>query len=89
MATPMIASVLAGDVNNVDAAYQSIEETSPLGIAGEARDIANAALYLASDEAKQVTGHTLLVDAGVTTGASPSGLVATASGTLFEGGRRE
>jgi NAD(P)-dependent dehydrogenase (short-subunit alcohol dehydrogenase family) len=30
----------------------------------EASDIANAALWLASDESRYVTGHTLKVDAG-------------------------
>lgn len=30
----------------------------------EAADVASAALWLASDEARYVTGHTLKVDAG-------------------------
>lgn len=33
-------------------------------------DIAAAILYLASDEARYVTGHTLVVDAGQTSGGS-------------------
>jgi NAD(P)-dependent dehydrogenase (short-subunit alcohol dehydrogenase family) len=37
----------------------------------EAEDIARAALYLASDEAKYVSGHNLVVDGGYTvTGAA-------------------
>jgi 3-oxoacyl-[acyl-carrier protein] reductase len=40
----------------------------PLGRAGEPDDIANAALYLASDEANYVTGHVLVVDGGWTAG---------------------
>jgi 3-oxoacyl-[acyl-carrier protein] reductase len=40
----------------------------PLGKPGETRDIANAALYLASDEASYVTGHVLVVDGGWTAG---------------------
>jgi len=40
----------------------------PLGRPGEAADIANAALYLASDEAGYVTGHVLVVDGGWTAG---------------------
>jgi NAD(P)-dependent dehydrogenase (short-subunit alcohol dehydrogenase family) len=36
----------------------------------EAEDIARAALYLASDEAKYVNGHNLVVDGGWTVGKS-------------------
>ena len=38
----------------------------PMGRFGEAHEIANAALYLASDEASFVTGATFLVDGGIT-----------------------
>lgn len=38
---------------------------SPLGVEGTAWDIANAALFLASDEARYVTGAILNVDGGV------------------------
>ncbi|MCP6769733.1 SDR family oxidoreductase, partial [Klebsiella pneumoniae] len=38
----------------------------PLGFAGEPEDIAYAALYLASDEARFVTGTSLTVDGGAT-----------------------
>ena len=89
MATPMIAEVVRGDPSDVAAAEAALQKDSPLGVAGQARDIANAALYLASDDARQVTGHTLVVDAGVTTGSSPSGLVTVKAETLFEAGRRE
>ena len=36
----------------------------PLGRLGEPADIANAALFLASDLASWITGHTLVVDGG-------------------------
>ena len=41
---------------------------TPLGRAGLPADIANAALWLASDESSFVTGHTLVVDGGLTAG---------------------
>jgi NAD(P)-dependent dehydrogenase (short-subunit alcohol dehydrogenase family) len=41
----------------------------PLPQIGQPIDIANAALFLASDAAAFITGHTLVVDGGATAGA--------------------
>ena len=38
----------------------------PMGHMGDAWDVANAALFLASDESKYVTGIELVVDGGIT-----------------------
>ena len=38
----------------------------PMGHMGDAWDVANAALFLASDESKYVTGLELIVDGGIT-----------------------
>lgn len=62
--TPLIAAVTTGDHTALDAASQRV--TNPLGSATTADDIAAAALYLASDDAASVSGHVLVVDAGVT-----------------------
>jgi len=43
-----------------------IESMTPLGYMGEPDDIASAAVYLASDDAKYVTGNILYVDGGWT-----------------------
>jgi 3-oxoacyl-[acyl-carrier protein] reductase len=49
------------------AAYiKSMEDAIPLGRLGTPRDIANAALFLASDEASYITGTTIIVDGGQT-----------------------
>jgi NAD(P)-dependent dehydrogenase (short-subunit alcohol dehydrogenase family) len=43
-----------------------VEGMTPLGCMGEPDDIANAAVYLASEDSKYVTGNILYVDGGWT-----------------------
>lgn len=45
---------------------KGMEDSIPLGRLGTPRDIANAALFLASDEAAYITGTTIIVDGGQT-----------------------
>ena len=74
MATPMVAAVLTGDPDDLAAAREKLAEVSPLrGQAGLPEDVANAALWLASDESAYTTGHTLTTDAGITIGATADG----------------
>jgi NAD(P)-dependent dehydrogenase (short-subunit alcohol dehydrogenase family) len=70
MKTPMVehsaglaASYAAGDV---EAMWRARDAQVPMGHMGDAWDVANAALFLASDESKYVTGLELVVDGGVT-----------------------
>jgi 3-oxoacyl-[acyl-carrier protein] reductase len=47
---------------------EGMKSRTPLGRLGEPRDIANAYLFLASDEASFITGETLRVDGGIVVG---------------------
>jgi xanthoxin dehydrogenase len=74
MATEMVASVLTGDPEDIAAATEKLAAASPLlNRAGTAEDVANAALWLASDESGYTNGHILTTDAGMTTGSTVEG----------------
>jgi NAD(P)-dependent dehydrogenase (short-subunit alcohol dehydrogenase family) len=66
--TPMVEARLArqrvgGDVETL---LRQRLSRIPLGFMGDGRDTANAALFLASDEARFVTGTEIVVDGGMT-----------------------
>ena len=85
----MTSAWVTGDPAGEEETAKAIEETSPLGIAGLPIDIAYAFLYLASNEARYVTGHTLVVDAGQTTGTTEEGAFhVEKSDVLREAGKR-
>ncbi len=87
--TAMTASVISGDHTDTDTAQQHIAAGSPLGFGGLPIDIANAALYLASDDARYVSGHCLVVDAGFTAaGAVPNRFHRGEGSLIAEAGRR-
>ena len=70
MATPMVAMAHLNDPDDIDGVLAELTGKSPLaGRPGLAADVANAALWLASDESGYTNGHCLTTDAGVTTGA--------------------
>jgi NAD(P)-dependent dehydrogenase (short-subunit alcohol dehydrogenase family) len=60
----MTAYVSTGDASALDEASRRIARGVPLGRPGYPLDIANAALYLASDESSWTNGAVLVVDAG-------------------------
>jgi NAD(P)-dependent dehydrogenase (short-subunit alcohol dehydrogenase family) len=70
MKTPMVehsaglaASYAKGDI---EAMWRARDAQVPMGHMGDAWDVANAALFLASDESRYVTGIELVVDGGIT-----------------------
>ncbi len=68
MKTPFVVEPLK-DIyggGNVDAMMDKRDSQCPMGHMGDAWDVANAALYLASDEAKYITSAELVVDGGIT-----------------------
>jgi len=70
MATPMITGLLGRGPEAVGQVEEMLAAGSPLpGRSGLADDIAQAALFLASDASAYVSGHTLVVDGGLTTGS--------------------
>jgi NAD(P)-dependent dehydrogenase (short-subunit alcohol dehydrogenase family) len=70
MKTPMVehasglAKAYAG--GDVEAMWRKRDAQVPMGHMGDAWDVAYAALFLASDESKYVTGIELVVDGGIT-----------------------
>jgi NAD(P)-dependent dehydrogenase (short-subunit alcohol dehydrogenase family) len=84
--TPMTNAL--GD-NNPENTAAFCAEGSPLGIACMPEDIAAAILYLLSSEARYVSGHTLAVDAGLTTaGAVPPPFFDEESDMVLHAGQR-
>ncbi|MFM1887700.1 MAG: hypothetical protein RL026_2857 [Pseudomonadota bacterium] len=66
--TPMVESRLAHQRagGDVDALLAQRQRRIPLGFMGDGRDTAAAVLFLASDEARFVTGTEIVVDGGMT-----------------------
>jgi NAD(P)-dependent dehydrogenase (short-subunit alcohol dehydrogenase family) len=68
--TPMNAAAVVGSADAMDEAREAFQTRTPLrGRIGLPDDIAHAALWLASDDAGFVSGQTLVVDGGLTTGS--------------------
>ncbi|MNR16025.1 3-alpha-(or 20-beta)-hydroxysteroid dehydrogenase [compost metagenome] len=70
--TPLVEQVY-GDH---DGALQGARLNSPLGSPAHPEEIAASLLYLASDEARHVSAHTLVIDSGVS-------VAGTSAGALF------
>jgi NAD(P)-dependent dehydrogenase (short-subunit alcohol dehydrogenase family) len=68
MHTPMVEARLAKQRagGDVEALLKQRVARIPLGFMGDGRDTAHAALFLASDEARFITGTEIVVDGGMT-----------------------
>lgn len=64
--TPMVENHLRASAPDLEAAKAAAGAQHPLGHMGEPDDIAWCAVYLASDEAKFITGAEFVVDGGFT-----------------------
>ena len=67
IAPGLIETELTADLP--EAASTALKEMTPLGYIGSVDDVAAAAVYFASDEARYVTGQVLGVDGGIVMGA--------------------
>ena len=82
MDTPHIYEAMKAHYSDFTEMQRKRAEVTPMKRMGEGWDIAYAALFLASDEAKYVTGIALPVDAGMS--IQPPGVPPIASQRLAE-----
>jgi len=67
MNTPLVTARLVGERadGNAERLIEARHRQSPMGHMGDGFDVANAVLFLASDEARYITGTELAVDGGL------------------------
>lgn len=65
MDTPHIYQQISGYYNDIDEMVRQRNAIAPMKRMGDAWDVAYAALFLASDESKYITGISLCVDGGL------------------------
>ncbi|NBC19710.1 MAG: glucose 1-dehydrogenase [Alphaproteobacteria bacterium] len=64
--TPLVEKLARDSGEGVEAFRKTLDERHPIGHVGEPEDIAAGIAYLASDDAKFVTGSELVIDGGYT-----------------------
>jgi len=65
MHTSLVQTQLGGHYRDAEEALASRSAKCPMGFMGDAWDVANAAVFLASPEARYITGQSLVVDGGL------------------------
>ncbi|KAK4624371.1 Levodione reductase [Fulvia fulva] len=75
MYTPLVVNLAESDKpEDQEVARKIMQHNVPLGRMGDGVDVANAVAFLASDVAKYVTSHALVVDGGITESTGTGGL---------------
>ncbi len=69
--TPMIYKQISGAYDTVEEMVAARDALSPTGKMGTSYDVANAALFLASDESRYINGVCLPVDGGLVQSSAP------------------
>ncbi len=68
--TPMWDAMLGDDPSSRQAALDVVAAGIPMGHLGTPDDVAHAAVFLASDESRYITGSEITIDGGILAGAS-------------------
>jgi NAD(P)-dependent dehydrogenase (short-subunit alcohol dehydrogenase family) len=87
--TDMTSAVITQDPSDHATATKFIARGSPLGIAGLPEDIAAPILFLLSDEARYITGHILVADAGQTSSGPPQDFHSRKPDVLLHAGKHK
>jgi len=66
VAPGFIETAMTAPISGVETIHNAINQQTPLGRWGKPEEVANVALFLASDEASYVTGAAYVVDGGLT-----------------------
>lgn len=64
--TPILQRHLQNHTDDPEMAWKDFQNIHPIGRVAEPREVAQACVYLASDEAAFITGTTIMVDGGYT-----------------------
>ena len=70
IATPLSTNTVGRPAEKIEERIEGMDYQQPIPRVGRPEDIANMALYLASDRASFVTGQAIVVDGGAATGVS-------------------
>jgi NAD(P)-dependent dehydrogenase (short-subunit alcohol dehydrogenase family) len=87
--TPMTSALIDEEPEAATRAItHAIAQASPLGFACMPDDIANAILFALSEDSRYMTGHTLVIDAGQTTGGAAPPFFSEEAAVLLHAGQR-